>query len=385
MSTNLAILGSTGSIGRQTLDVVRNLPDRFNVVALAAGNNLDLLSEQVREFSPALISTTEKCDPSRFEHCPSVVYGDAGLMDAATFPDADLIVVATTGHSAIRPTLAAVEAGKEIALANKEVVVCAGELLMDGAHRHGVNIRPIDSEHSAIWQCLAARGWHESPVRITLTASGGALREVPIEHLPDVTVDEALAHPNWAMGPKVTIDSATLMNKGLEVIEAHWLFDTPYDQIDVVIHPQSIVHSFVSFVDGSTLAQLGLPDMRVPIQYALTFPDRIPAPDRHLDLLELGSLEFRPPDRARYRALDLAFQAGRAGATFPTVLSAADEVAVDQFLSGTIRFQAMIELVERTLDQHEPGAGPLDLERIQEADRWARAFTRDLIGQLERR
>lgn len=372
MTTRLAILGSTGSIGRQTLDVVREHRDHFDVVALAAGDNLDVLAAQVKEFQPRLVSTLQPCDEDRFPGCHCVCSED-GLLEVATTGDADIVVVATTGHSAIKPTLAAVRAGKQVALANKEVVVCAGELLMGAAREAGVAIRPVDSEHSAIWQCLLGERGPRRPERITLTASGGALRTLPAVQLPHVTVEQALAHPNWTMGPKVTIDSATLMNKGLEVIEAHWLFDMPYDQLDVVIHPQSIIHSLVTFADGSTLAQLGIPDMRIPIQYALTYPDRLPAPGRHLNLAEMGPLEFSAPDRERYPALDLAYAAGRAGGTYPTVLSASDEVAVEAFLAGDITYGQLIDTVQAVLDIHRPEPGALSLEMIDRADSWARS------------
>lgn len=379
MTTRLAILGSTGSIGQQTLDVVRQLPERFSVVALAAGSNLDLLGDQVQEFRPSLISTISADQSHNFPDC-ECMNGDSGLSAVATHPDADMVVVATTGHSAIVPTIQALREGKEVALANKEVIVCAGEIIMREAVEAGIAIRPIDSEHSAIWQCLLARGTTDDVAKITLTASGGALRDIPLDQLPDVTVDQALAHPNWVMGAKVTIDSATLMNKGLEVIEARWLFDTEFDNLDVVIHPQSLIHSMVTFTDGSTMAQLGIPDMRVPIQYALTAPERIAAPDRHLDLTAMGTLEFRPPDLERFPALKLANQAGRAGLTYPTVLSAVDEIAVDQFLAGNIRFGDITDLVDRTLQAHIPSGTQVTLEAIQEADRWAREFADQLIA-----
>lgn len=379
MTTKLAILGSTGSIGRQTLEVVRELPEYFSVVGLAAGSNLDLLEQQAREFQPSLVSTSQPCDGSRFGRC-EVLCADEGLLAVATHSDADIIVVATTGHSAIVPTIKALEAGKEVALANKEVVVCAGELLIPAADKSGTVIRPIDSEHSAVWQCLMARGTTDDVESITLTASGGALRDVPIPELHDVTVDQALAHPNWVMGAKVTIDSATLMNKGLEIIEAHWLFRTPYDRLEVVIHPQSLVHSMVTYSDGSTLAQLGIPDMRVPIQYALTYPARVASPGRHLKLAEMGSLEFRSPDRNRFPALTLAYEAGQSGSTYPTVLSAADEVAVDAFLSRRIPFGMIASLVDEILQQHEPATGPVSLESIRIADQWAREQAEEIIG-----
>lgn len=383
MTIRLAILGSTGSIGRQTLDVVREHPDAFEVVALAGGANQDLLAQQVREFQPGLVSTLHPSDENQFPGC-TCVCSDEGLLEVATCADADIIVVATTGHSAIKPALAAIRQGKQLALANKEVIVCAGELLIDAATQAGSDIRPIDSEHSAIWQCLMSSHVAQDVERITLTASGGALRNLPVDQLPGVTAEQALAHPNWSMGRKVTIDSATLMNKGLEVIEAHWLFKMPFDRIDVVIHPQSIIHSLVTFVDGSTIAQLGLPDMRVPIQYALTYPGRLPSPERRLNLSELGTLEFTPPDRGRYPALEIACEAGKAGSTYPTVLSAADEIAVDAFLDGRIAFGEIIDIVRSAVDDHQPEPGSLTLEAIEHADRWARDFAERQIALVGR-
>jgi 1-deoxy-D-xylulose-5-phosphate reductoisomerase len=380
MTTRLAILGSTGSIGRQTLDIVRSLPERFSVVAIAAGENLPVLEAQVNEFRPQLVSTSVRCSPDRF--APSrAVHGDEGLTAVATHPDADIVVIATSGHSAIVPTLEAISSGKEIALANKEVVVCAGELLMLAAKQAGISIRPVDSEHSAIWQCLMARGANNEIASITLTASGGALRDVPVDDLPTVTALQALAHPNWKMGPKVTIDSATMINKGLEVIEAHWLFDVPFDQIDVVIHPQSLVHSLVTYRDGSTMAQLGVPDMRVPIQYALTYPARIPAPDRALNIADIGALEFRKPEMERYPGLSLCYEAGRAGSTYPTVLSAADEVAVESFLKDEIPYGALADVIRHTIDLHRPETRELSLRAIHEADEWARRVARKFLGR----
>lgn len=383
MTIRLAILGSTGSIGQQTLDVVREHPEAFDVVALAAGGNLDLLTRQVQEFQPRLVSTAHPSDGSQFPGC-TCVCSDEGLLEVATCPEADIVVVATTGHSAIKPALAAIRQGKQLALANKEVIVCAGELLINAAKQAGSEIRPIDSEHSAIWQSLMSSNNRGDVECITLTASGGALRNLPVDQLASVTAEQALAHPNWSMGRKVTIDSATLMNKGLEVIEAHWLFGTSFDQIDVVIHPQSIIHSLVTFVDGSTIAQLGLPDMRVPIQYALTYPDRLPSPGRQLNLSELGALEFASPDRERYPALELAFEAGRAGATYPTVLSAADEIAVDAFLNGRIAFGEIVSIVQSTVDGHHPALGELTLEAIEQADQWARQFAEQRIIRAHR-
>jgi 1-deoxy-D-xylulose-5-phosphate reductoisomerase len=298
------------------------------------------------------------------------------LISAVTHPLVDIVVVATSGHAAIIPTIQAIEHGKTIALANKETLVCAGEIIVPLARARGVAIRPVDSEHSAVWQALAGTSLDQVR-RIILTASGGPFRNTPAAMLADVTAKEALAHPTWSMGGKITVDSATLMNKGLEVIEAHWLFGLPYDRIDVLVHPESVIHSFVEFIDGGLIAQLGLPDMRLPIQYALTHPERLPLTDRRLDLAELGALHFKLPDEERFPALGLAREAGIAGLTYPTVLSAADEEAVSAFLGGALRFTDIPIVVEKALEQHEPER--VSLEAIWAADDWARAVARDAI------
>ncbi len=383
MRQRLAILGSTGSIGRQTLAVVDHLPDRFEVVALAAGHNAELLQEQVDRYRPRLVSVADGCDPRTIQ-APEVLSGAEGLEAVATMPEADIVVVATSGHSAIRPTLEAIRRGKTIALANKEAIVCAGEILVGEARRRGVEIRPVDSEHSAVWQCLSVRHQESEVDRVTLTASGGPFRDTPAAELATVTVEQAMAHPTWRMGSKVTVDSATLMNKGLEVIEAHWLFDLPYERIDTVIHPQSIVHALVSFADGSVVAHLAVPDMRLPIQYALTYPERPPAPHLRLDIAALGRLEFSPPDPERFPALELARAAGEAGSTFPTVLSSADEVAVAAFIAGRLGFTGIVDVVRAVLDRHQPAPGPLTLEAIAEADAWARREAENLIAATAR-
>ncbi|MFS8530705.1 1-deoxy-D-xylulose-5-phosphate reductoisomerase [Sphaerobacter thermophilus] len=383
MRQRLAILGSTGSIGRQTLAVVDHLPDRFEVVALAAGHNAELLQEQVDRYRPRLVSVADGCDPRTIQ-APEVLSGAEGLEAVATMPEADIVVVATSGHSAIRPTLEAIRRGKTIALANKEAIVCAGEILVGEARRRGVEIRPVDSEHSAVWQCLSVRHQESEVERVTLTASGGPFRDTPAAELATVTVEQAMAHPTWRMGSKVTVDSATLMNKGLEVIEAHWLFDLPYERIDTVIHPQSIVHALVSFADGSVVAHLAVPDMRLPIQYALTYPERPPAPHLRLDIAALGRLEFSPPDPERFPALELARAAGEAGSTYPTVLSSADEVAVAAFIAGRLGFTGIVDVVRAVLDRHQPAPGPLTLEAIAEADAWARREAETLIAATAR-
>ncbi len=375
MPIRLAILGSTGSIGRSTLEVVDAHPDELSVVALAAGRNAASLRAQTERYRPTLVSLD---DDSATDWRPDGVerfVGTAGLHAAATHPDADIIIVATSGHASIEPTLAALRAGKIVALANKEAIVCAGDLVMALVSKVGDRLRPIDSEHSAVWQCLETARPGAEPARIILTASGGPFRTTPMEQLRAMTAADALKHPTWNMGSKVTIDSATLMNKGLETIEARWLFDMPYGRIDVVVNPQSVVHSYVEYPDGSLIAQLGPADMRLPIQYALSYPERWPNAFRRADLPTIGHLDFVTPDLVRFPALRIAREAGMAGNTYPTVLSAADEVAVDRFLRGGIGFLDIPALVERALDAHRPD-GPLTLESIQAADRWAREFAR---------
>lgn len=375
----VAILGSTGSIGRQTLDVIQHLPRQFRVVALAAHANLEALLEQAERFQPAIIACEVLPADARVRQHREIVSGPDGLIAVATHPEADIVVVATAGHAAIVPTIRAIEAGKTIALANKETIVCAGDLIVPLAVERGVPIHPVDSEHSAIWQALGTSPLAEVS-RLILTASGGPFRETPMERLRTVTASEALAHPTWRMGGKITIDSATLMNKGLELIEAHRLFGIPYDRLDVVVHPESIIHSIVEFVDGSQIGQLSLPDMRLPIQYALTFPSRWPSRCQRLDLTTIGTLRFEPPDLSRFPALRLARWAGQAGQTFPTVLSAADEVAVEAFLNGQLPFTGIAEVVARVLDRHHPWPVS-DVGSIVEADRWARDAARRAIQQ----
>jgi 1-deoxy-D-xylulose-5-phosphate reductoisomerase len=357
----LALLGSTGSIGRQTLDVVRWHPDEFQVVALAANQPSALFSQQVAEFQPRVASLTSQT-------------GAAELELVAAAADVDVLIVASSGTVGFRPTLAALDAGTAVALANKETLIMAGHLVTAAAARSGMPLLPIDSEHSAIWQCLQGEEPYTDRVaRLQLTASGGALRDVPIEALPTVTPDAALAHPTWRMGPKITIDSATLFNKGLEVIEAHWLFGLPFDQIEVVVHHQSVIHSLVEFVDGSVKAQLGVPDMRLPIQYALAHPRRLSAPADRLDLTRVGELTFAAVDPRRYPGLGLAYAAGRAGGAAPTVLNAANEIAVARFLAGELQFTAIAELVDAALQHHTPRPTP-DLDEVLAVDTWTRRF-----------
>ncbi|MHA6484363.1 1-deoxy-D-xylulose-5-phosphate reductoisomerase [Paenibacillus sp. strain BS8-2] len=370
----IALLGSTGSIGTQTLDIVRHQRERFSITALSAGTNRDLVIEQAREFNPLLVSvaTKELAEEVKL-HLPSgtrVVYGDEGLIEVAAGTDADTVVTAIMGSRGLPATLAAIDEGKAIGLANKETLVTAGHIVMARAKEKGVSIIPIDSEHSAIFQCL--NGERRSGVHsITLTASGGSFRDRTRNELEGVTVAEALNHPNWAMGAKITIDSATMVNKGLEVIEARWLFDLTYDQISVLIHPESIIHSYVEFVDRSIVAQLGMPDMRVPIQYALTYPDRYDTPTARLDLASIGKLHFREMDFDRYPCLRLAFDCGRLGNSAPAVYNAANEVAVDRFLKGAITFLDIERVLETVIERHEI-VKINDLASIAEVDAWAR-------------
>lgn len=368
----LAVLGSTGSIGRQTLDVVRALPRHFRIIALAAGKNIDLLAEQVAEFKPEFISYFSGGDENGRAEARLASLGGRflPLEEMAAHPQVDTVVMATSGKAGLAPTLAAVKAGKNIALANKESLVMAGEIVTRQAKLSGARLLPVDSEHSAIWQCLG--GEKQPPHQIILTASGGPFRDFTPAQLEKVTVAQALAHPSWRMGKKVTIDSATLMNKGLEVIEAHWLFDIPFDRIRVLVHPRSIIHSMVEFADGSVKAQLSRPDMRLPIQYALSYPDRLLNPQLpRLDWDEFDGLTFSQPDLAAFPCLGLAIEAGRKGGTYPAVLCAADEVAVELFLSERIAFVDIAATVERTLAQHDSIARPT-LEEVLAADEWAR-------------
>lgn len=373
---NISLLGSTGSVGRSTLEVVAQHPDEFRVVALAAGANIELLAEQIRQFQPELVSVGSKeaadnlRELLRNEAQLEIVYGEEGLLQVACHPSAQFVMTAIVGSVGIAPTLGAIEAGKTIGLANKETLVSAGHLVMKAARERGVNIIPVDSEHSAIFQCLHQER-REDIARLILTASGGSFRHRTREELAHVTVADALQHPNWSMGAKITIDSATMMNKGFEVIEAHWLFDMPYEQIDCVLHYESVIHSMVEYKDRAVLAQLGTPDMKVPIQYALSYPHRLPLATEPLDLLKYGTLHFAPMDEARYPLLKLAYDCGKQGGTLPSVLNAANEVAVARFLRGEIHFLAIEQIVKTVCDRHQPTADP-DLEAIWEADRWGR-------------
>lgn len=376
---NLVVLGSTGSIGRQTLDVVADHPDRLRVIAIAGRRQL-LLAEQARRFAVPLIAIGDDDGTAwasvEYPSFARIVRGSHALVDLATHPDADIVVVATVGRAGLEATLAAVRAGKRVAVANKEVLVMAGAIITAEAATHSATILPIDSEHSALWQCLMGEN-PDSVAAVVLTASGGALRDHDPAALESITPEEALRHPTWVMGAKITIDSATLMNKGLEVIEAHWLFRLPYDRIRVVMHRTSIVHSLVQFRDGTLKAQLGAPDMKAPIQFALSFPERWTTSTAELNLTQAGSLEFAQPPDGRYPCLDLAVRAGRAGYTYPAALCGADEVAVDLFLDGRIRFTEIPHLIGAVLDRHVPG-DELDIASVVAADEWARVECRRL-------
>jgi 1-deoxy-D-xylulose-5-phosphate reductoisomerase len=381
----LAILGSTGSIGRSALAVVDAHPTRLRVASLAAGDNAALLAEQAARYRPGLVALSSGDAADRFRAAggtaPSLACGPEGLVAVATHPDADIVLCASSGTAALEAVLAAIDAGKTIALANKEVLVMAGALVTSAARRKGVAILPVDSEHNAIHQCLHGRRAGEIR-RLILTASGGPFRDLPVDALETVGPDAALRHPTWQMGKKITIDSATLMNKGLEVIEAHWLFDVPADRIDVVVHPQSIVHSMVELSDGSVIAQLGVTDMRLPIQYACSYPDRWHAALPRLDLVKAGRLDFQEPDHGRFPCLGLAYRALREGGTAPVVLNAANEVAVASFLEGRLGFTAIPTLIERTLNAHEVQSVST-LELIRQVDAWAREHAGNVAGELQ--
>ena len=384
---SLAILGSTGSIGQSALAVVDANPDRLRVTALAAGDNAALLAAQVTRYCPHIVGMATVEGASRLKnacisHPAAIVSGAAGLVAVATHPSVDIVLCASSGTAALEAVLAAIEQGKTIALANKEVLVMAGELVTAAARKHGVAILPVDSEHNAIHQCLHGRDRREIK-RLILTASGGPFREFSAEALDSVDAAAALQHPTWRMGRKITIDSATLMNKGLEVIEAHWLFGVSADEIDVVIHPQSIVHSMVELIDGSVIAQLGITDMRLPIQYACSYPERwdartLPA----LDLLRAARLDFHAPARDRFPCLDLAYRALRTGGTLPVVLNAANEIAVENFLDGKLGFTAIPRVIRETMDAHNvENLATLDV--VRRVDQWSRECARHTAQALE--
>lgn len=379
MKKKIVILGSTGSIGEQALQIITFHPQRFQVVGLAAGRNIKRLAEQCCIFRPRMVATGyEELAPAlqeMLEEGPEVLAGEEGLCQVAAMEEADVVLMALSGAVGIMPTVEALEAGHRVALANKETLVAAGDLVMGLARDHGVPVIPVDSEHSAIFQCIRDEAKYVK--NLWLTASGGPFHDYTPDALQRVTPEMALQHPNWSMGKKVTIDSATLMNKGLEVIEAHHLFDVDYDHIKVLVHRQSIVHSMVEFVDGAFLGHLGVPDMRIPIQYALSYPERWNSPTSPLDLAEVGLLQFEKPDTVKFPALELAFQAGRRGGTLPAVMNAANEEAVHSFLTGDLGFTEIPDIIARVMSRHQVIMSP-DLAQIQAADTWARDCFRSM-------
>jgi 1-deoxy-D-xylulose-5-phosphate reductoisomerase len=375
----ITILGSTGSIGTQTLDIVATNSDKFRVVGLAAGNNIELLSEQIRNFQPEIVAICDREKVAELKQAigdipqqPIILAGEEGVAEVARYGDAESVVTGIVGCAGLLPTIAAIEAGKDIALANKETLIAGAPVVLPLVEKHKVKLLPADSEHSAIFQCL--QGVPEGGLRrIILTASGGSFRDLPVEQLASVTVRDALKHPNWSMGRKITIDSATLMNKGLEVIEAHYLFGLDYDRIEIVIHPQSIIHSLIELQDTSVLAQLGWPDMRLPLLYALSYPERIFTDWEPLDLVKAAKLTFTAPDHHKYPCMQLAYSAGKAGGCMPAVLNAANEEAVALFLEEKIQFLDIPRLIETACDRFErQNTQTPSLEDILEADRWAR-------------
>ena len=383
----IAILGSTGSIGLSTLDIIGRFPEKFRVVALAAGKNLTQLIKQIKSFQPQLVSLSQEEDAKKLrQELPDfegdIVWGADGLLATATHEDADMVMAALVGAIGLPPTLAAIRAGKDVALANKEALVVSGELMTREAAQHDVQLLPVDSEHNAVFQALHGHK-RERVKRIILTASGGPFLHRPAEDFQTIRIEEALRHPTWKMGNKITIDSATLMNKGLEVIEARWLFNLPPEQVSVIVHPQSIVHSLVEYVDGSVLAQLGIPDMRVPISYILAYPDRLPLIHLpQLSLTEAARLEFVEPDYDKFPCLGLAYTALERGGTCPAALNAANEVSVASFLSGRIAFTDIADINKQVLVAHV--AQPVkDLESVLEADGWARARAKKIAGISE--
>ena len=384
---HISLLGSTGSIGKQTLEVVAANPDKLKVRALAAHRSDELLEQQIRQFEPDIAVLSDKDAAARltarYHGKTRILAGDEGLLAAATYDGADTVLASMVGYAGLRPTLAAIECGKNIALANKETLVAAGSLVMAAVRKHGVSLTPVDSEHSAIFQSL--RGGAEKEVkRLIVTASGGPFRGKKRSELENVTLAQCLKHPNWSMGPKVTLDSSTLANKGLEVMEAHWLFDMPYDKIDVVVHPQSIVHSLVEFCDGSVIAQLGEPDMRLPIQYALSWPDRFDYSFEQLDLVKAASLTFEAPDLEAFPSLKIAVDCGKAGGTLPCAFNAANEEAVNAFLHDKIKYLDIPYITAAVTQAHDNVAEP-QIEDIEQADAWARAEAQRVIEGLQNR
>ncbi|WJP98688.1 1-deoxy-D-xylulose-5-phosphate reductoisomerase [Macrococcus bovicus] len=363
----IGILGASGSVGMQGLDIIRQHPEEYKLVSFAVGRSIDLAKEIIEEFSPAIVSVQNEADKRELQDYDiEIVHGEAGLLAVAGYPDNDMLLNAILGSVGLRPTLHAIEQGIDIALANKETLVVAGELVMQQAKKYGVNILPVDSEHSAIFQCLNGEN-PDNIEKIIITASGGSFRDKTRSELENVTLEDALNHPNWSMGQKITIDSATMMNKGLEVIEAKWLFDLPIEKIETILHQESVIHSMVEFNDTSVIAQLGTPDMRMPILYAFSYPDRLPRQGERLDLAKLGTLNFKEMDFDRFRCLKFAYEAIKIGGTMPVVMNAVNEVAVQMFLNGEISFLDIERLIEREMQQHEVIQHP-DLETILKVD-----------------
>lgn len=388
---SITLLGSTGSIGTQTLEILTHHPDQFRLVGLAARSNVELLAAQIRQFRPEIVALCDaeklpdlKAAIADLDPQPILVAGEAGVVEVARYGDAEAVVTGIVGCAGLLPTIAAIEAGKDIALANKETLIAGGPVVNPLIAKHGVKLLPADSEHSAIFQCL--QGVPEGGLRrIILTASGGAFRDWSVDKLGEVTVADAIKHPNWSMGRKITVDSATLMNKGLEVIEAHFLFGMDYDDIDIVIHPQSIIHSLIELQDTSVLAQLGWPDMRLPLLYALSWPHRIYTDWEPLDLVKAGTLTFKEPDHDKYPCMQLAYAAGRAGGSMPAVLNAANEQAVALFLDEKIQYLDIARCIEQTCDRHSRDNCPdPGLEDILAADRWAREEVLRIYPTLEK-
>ena len=381
---SIVILGSTGTIGVNALDVIRTFKRRFRVSGLVAGRNLEVLARQVAEFAPRIVSVRDRDDVDALRKLigrrrVELVHGEEGSVAAATEPTADFVLAAIVGGAGLVPTFAAVQAGKDVGLANKEALVMSGELFVREARKRGVRLLPVDSEHSAVFQCLEGNR-RDDVEKIILTASGGPFLRTPLRELRRATIQQALQHPTWKMGPKITIDSATMMNKGLEVIEAHWLFGVPAERVEVTIHPQSIVHSMVRYRDGAVMAQLGIPDMRIPIAYALSYPERLDVGLAPLNLQQQGELTFLSVESRRYPALDIAYGALAQGGTVPAVLNAANEVAVAAFLDGRIRFRQIHEISQKTIESHQ-SIKPRTLKQILKADQWARAFAQEIVQQ----
>jgi 1-deoxy-D-xylulose-5-phosphate reductoisomerase len=383
----LSILGSTGSIGVSTLEIIATYPDRYRVAALGAGRNIDLLQQQIERFAPRLAAVVAEADAALLrerlgDNPVEIVHGVAGMIRCATLDESEMLVAAIVGAAGLVPTMAAIQAGKDIALANKETLVMAGELVMKEVAGRGVKLLPIDSEHSAIFQSLAGQR-REDVRRLILTASGGPFRDWDIERFAKITPADALAHPTWDMGRKISIDSATMMNKGLEVIEAYWLFGVAAQSIDVVIHPQSIVHSMVEYRDGAVMAQLGIADMKTPIAYALSWPERLPLPQPALDLCQIAQLSFSAPDPQRFPCPALAFRALEQGGTLPAVLNAANEIAVEAFLANRLSFVQIPRLIEKVMDAHQHESLTA-IAQVLRADLWARSEARKMLqGGIE--